>query len=419
MARPSPEILYHGSNPWRRTYTWKASESGIHDTAFYGSFVKHRIYTGSVTAGYGAMKRRQRTKLSPLSFNMTIRRMYGNPYSERVLFAYYPPYTHTDVSTYDFPNSSILLTYPSSVNHLAEAATKARSRLASQVNGMSMNLGQAFAERRQTAGLMASTITRVTHAALSLRKGRLGDFVTALGLTPDKVSKKSWDRVVRTPPHRRLADHWVEYQYGWKPLLQDLYGASELLSDRIRSDSYHHAIKSSGKAKAPAYSSSKSGGIVTEAWTQHETTHRFAAHFRMDSQAQAALSATGLSNPALLAWELLPYSFVVDWFIPVGNYLEGLTAFDGFYFIGGTESNLSRKQYQQHTYGSTKVNDASYQKTTTVTWSAGFDMTSYDRSSAFGWPAMSKPTFKNPLGGDPLQRVTTALALLTQVFGRK
>ena len=29
-----------------------------------------------------------------------------------------------------------------------------------------------------------------------------------------------------------------------------------------------------------------------------------------------------LDNPAVLAWEALPYSFVVDWFIPIGDYLN-------------------------------------------------------------------------------------------------
>jgi len=30
----------------------------------------------------------------------------------------------------------------------------------------------------------------------------------------------------------------------------------------------------------------------------------------------------GLQDPASVAWELLPWSFVVDWFIPIGNWLE-------------------------------------------------------------------------------------------------
>jgi len=30
---------------------------------------------------------------------------------------------------------------------------------------------------------------------------------------------------------------------------------------------------------------------------------------------------SGLTDPASVLWELTPYSFVADWFIPIGNYL--------------------------------------------------------------------------------------------------
>lgn len=30
----------------------------------------------------------------------------------------------------------------------------------------------------------------------------------------------------------------------------------------------------------------------------------------------------GLQDPELVAWELVPFSFVCDWFIPIGNYLQ-------------------------------------------------------------------------------------------------
>lgn len=37
----------------------------------------------------------------------------------------------------------------------------------------------------------------------------------------------------------------------------------------------------------------------------------------------------GLVNPAAVAWELVPFSFLVDWFIGVGSWLNGLTDFVG------------------------------------------------------------------------------------------
>lgn len=49
-------------------------------------------------------------------------------------------------------------------------------------------------------------------------------------------------------------------------------------------------------------------------------------------------SELGLLNPFELAWELLPGSFIADWFIPVGDFLSQLDADLGWQFKGGSIS---------------------------------------------------------------------------------
>jgi hypothetical protein len=43
----------------------------------------------------------------------------------------------------------------------------------------------------------------------------------------------------------------------------------------------------------------------------------------------------GLTNPASMAWAALPYSFVVDWLLPVGTMLGALSAPVGLKFQTG------------------------------------------------------------------------------------
>lgn len=418
MSRVSPEILNFPNIPWTRTYSWQPSTSGVFIPSAYNAYVSKRTYSGSKTPGYAAMSRRGRIKLPCNSFTMTIQKNWGNPYSEVTDFIYFSPYMTRDHSEYRFPNSAILLTTPGDAVHLSEAYTKARQRLASQVNGMAINLGQAFAERKQTAELIASTARRIVMAAVSLRKGRLGDFVNSLGIQSTGSIREAWKRVERTPPHRRLANHWVEFQYGWKPLLQDVYGAADLLSRHISDDAWHHSARASGKADDKSYSSTVSSDYRTNALTVRTTNCRMAARYRMNNSARVVLSSTGISNPALLAWELLPWSFVVDWFVPVGNYLESLTAFDGFDLVDGCLSNTSTTKYQQDTSGTHTSFFSIYKSVTSIAWSAGYFICTYTRTPLTSWPSAVLPTFKNPLGGNPLERCTTALALLTQVFSR-
>lgn len=57
------------------------------------------------------------------------------------------------------------------------------------------------------------------------------------------------------------------------------------------------------------------------------------AHVTNDTLAQ--LGSHGLLNPAALAWELFPVSFVIDWFVPIGDFLGGLSTHFGMEFRDG------------------------------------------------------------------------------------
>lgn len=47
------------------------------------------------------------------------------------------------------------------------------------------------------------------------------------------------------------------------------------------------------------------------------------------------LGSHGLTNPLALAWELFPMSFVINWFLPIGNFLAGLSTPFGMEFRDG------------------------------------------------------------------------------------
>lgn len=74
-----------------------------------------------------------------------------------------------------------------------------------------------------------------------------------------------------------------------------------------------------------------------------EVEHR--AQIRLDfahtSPSLSTAQQLGLTNPAQLAWELVPFSFVVDWFIPVGDFFAQLDATLGWSYRGGTYSEKS------------------------------------------------------------------------------
>jgi hypothetical protein len=66
------------------------------------------------------------------------------------------------------------------------------------------------------------------------------------------------------------------------------------------------------------------------------------ARYRVSNPELLLASSLGLANPFALAWELTPLSFVLDWFVSVGDFLNGLGATLGCDFVGGYETHFVR-----------------------------------------------------------------------------
>jgi len=172
------------------------------------------------------------------------------------------------------------------------------------------------------------------------------------------------------------------------------------------------SVSASGKA----YDRQRSPSGNVPKWNRlvaTSTKMSFAAH--MEDEAAIIGSASGISNPLLLAWELIPYSFVFDWLLPVGNYLEGLTAYDGF--------RLSNGWMTQKT-SSTYVADYSFYDTIGLYGADGHIKSSQhglrqQRTFRFNRTPISKPplespVFRSPIGSDALDRFATAASLVRQ-----
>jgi hypothetical protein len=71
---------------------------------------------------------------------------------------------------------------------------------------------------------------------------------------------------------------------------------------------------------------------------------KIACNVRIDNPALATAQAVGLTNPALVAWELVPYSFVIDWFLPIGNWLTAIAP-----LVGITPQDVFRTVFSEET----------------------------------------------------------------------
>lgn len=183
-----------------------------------------------------------------------------------------------------------------------------------------VNYGLALLESKKTISHLALTTSQVLRA---YRYGKRGKWKKAAETLKVRHSFKG--------ATRDASSRWLELQYAWKPLLNDIYGTYEDLRRKWRKPyiplSVVRNVKQSDNTLSAGNPSFEGSGTYTcqvKLW-----------YYIKDEDLSTAVTM-GLINPAILAWELVPFSFVVDWFAPIGNTLDALDAGVGLNFLSGT-----------------------------------------------------------------------------------
>lgn len=206
-----------------------------------------------------------------------------------------------------------------------------QNRLLQQVKMSPVNLAMMLAEYRQTASMFQDAAVRLLQFSRDLKKGRI------------PVMK----RFKRYTADKGYIDDWLIYRYGVTPLLGDLVGIDAWLSGEytvpiIKRFSIYEGKMRSESLRAP--STFPSLGAPFRAKDIFVTKSKQVAWVEYNSSYFKTFNQVGLTNPLLLGWEVIPYSFVVDWFIQIGSYLETIDALQGVKRIAITRSQKATSE---------------------------------------------------------------------------
>jgi len=145
------------------------------------------------------------------------------------------------------------------------------------------------------------------------------------------------ERFLRTPKrlrHRVVSDTYLEYVYGWRPLIYDIQGgceAAKRIFDRPPSVTVFHRQRGlkSGNSELGTEGYTVSGlRYRTVRLTHYEASVTYLASVRLQFNGYpASMVDLGFTpwNIIPTAWELVPWSFMVDYFSNVGDVLTALT----------------------------------------------------------------------------------------------
>lgn len=266
---------------------------------------------------------------------------------------------------------------------------KALNRLFDRIKRQEFSVGEMTAERHQTWTTFRDILKKIRvvlgfgrkELVALAQKGRGRE----TGLTK-MVAKE-------------VSNDFLMWTYGIKPLMQDIQAIVARLSSE--SDPLVIVVRSSA-----------TGQKTTQCGEVEIIDHynvRYTVRFSVINPLLANLNQIGVVSPLEIGWEVFKFSFVIDWFYNLGQYIDQLGAFTGIEFDSGTRSETWRRfrtyRHRTHTEDGGGVwtkdvekvmSDSEERKERTVLTTA---------------PTPLLPEFKNPVS---LYHIEVLLALIIQ-----
>lgn len=138
----------------------------------------------------------------------------------------------------------------------------------------------------------------------------------------------SW-QIDRNEAIGAIASQYLAFQFGVLPTMHDIEGIVEALVHR-----HPEALRQTARGKVTDSRSSYSWGYATTGFVEagmrttidEEVTVRAGVLYAFKGESAVSALGVRLADIPSAAWELLPWSFVIDWFSNVGDVVAGLTA---------------------------------------------------------------------------------------------
>jgi len=249
--------------------------------------------------------------------------------SSNVVRTYKSAITQSPTTYQEAPSSVTLgatgIDYDSILSARREAVTNIRLK----VKNTEWNCATWIGELPATRNWFVSVAKALIKSVRLVRKGEMKQAIRELKRVRISNGKFSRYKPIETWRTARYAgSKWLEWRYAVTPLMYDMEDMmGYLYAGSIKPDI--ERIASGAKARrnfnSPTNIISSSMDIRFVVYAQKSAT-------------TSEFQKLGLLNPLVPLWELTPLSFVIDWFIPIGDSLASLDAMFGVTVIGSTES---------------------------------------------------------------------------------
>lgn len=171
-------------------------------------------------------------------------------------------------------------------------------------------------------GELAETVRMLSSPAKALRRG-----IDAYHSTARSRAAKEWATRAK---NKVVAETWLEYSFGFAPLLNDIHDAQNLLA--ASPSKYLQKISGSATVELSKtfFEASASHGFL-RFWYRLMTVGSVSVRYKGAVSAEvsppgfAEQVGVNFSNFVPTIWNLIPYSFLVDYFTNIGKVIDGVS----------------------------------------------------------------------------------------------
>lgn len=337
----------------------------------------------------------------------------NNPYFHKRLYWTNPPEGSKAPSTI---GALLNETGPSTEDY-----NKIYEKIREAIIGSKGELLTSVVEWRSSLDMISNRVVQLSRAYSAVKKLQFTKAAKILGLT--RSQSKKVVRKVKPKDKNQFSptSAWLEYWMGWAPLHGDIGHALEVLATPPpQSQKFSVGVGIIRKYSFVSINNSSSTGSDREIKTLGTTGHLGAyGNYKVTNHNLLVLNQLGFTNPALTAWQIVPFSFIVDWFTNVNQVLSSLTDFVGI--------EISRTGYG-YTLGLTAGSDRVKRVLMpVVTYGVPRLWETYECHTS-GWATYNRRTpgsIKAPqlsvvmLDRLSLTRAATSISLLVEIFLKK
>lgn len=186
---------------------------------------------------------------------------------------------------------------------------------------------------------------------------KVRDMISRMG---ESIARLATGRKV-DPSFFSVPGKWLEYRYGWRTLIFDLEELNETLGN------LHEERKRFKERSGTSFTKLEAEGptvIETSAVARHERTYIDHIEVGVRGSIVADIEPPQFKfNPITTAWELIPFSFIIDWVINIGTYISSLSflaSTQKYYAAGGYQITMHRKTIDEWVYTEPSTQDGTY-----------------------------------------------------------